>query len=105
MKSPIKTKARPPKKAAKPAAEKRPEPTSFVPASPYKAPPPATPSAIWKAKRVCEFLAISRDTLDRWVKAGKVPSPSWNGRLRIWASDAIQDVARQMLSVQTRQPA
>jgi predicted DNA-binding transcriptional regulator AlpA len=104
MKPPAKAKSRQSKRQATAPVEKLPE-SPIVARGQPTAPFVPRSGAIWKAKHVCEFLAISRDTLDRWIKAGKVPQPSWNGRLRIWASDAIQDLARQMLSVQTRQAA
>lgn len=45
--------------------------------------PPLFPTYV-DAARLCAELCISRDTMDRWLKAGRIPRPKAGKGKRLW---------------------
>lgn len=50
------------------------------------------------AKEVTNLLRISTSTLERWVRAGKLPQPIRLGHRRLWTAESVQGVIDQAAS-------
>jgi predicted site-specific integrase-resolvase len=52
------------------------------------------PTKFYRKQQVAQRYAIDKRSVDRWARAGKLPAPTYRGKIPLWREDELDKLDR-----------